>query len=128
MAVTLNVDIYLNFFVLYRGHSEVDRHFGSGKKVLRFGAHDGPITTVEEIFSSFAKLSNIIIQKIIIPQNLYKVKKLSKQVIKYFQWHLIPDGKIYYRELSGIGNWTMQTINYEILNNPDCIIQGKKYK
>ena len=74
IAITFRIDIYLNFFGPSHGHSEVDGHFGAGKRNLRFNSIGKPITSEQEIFTAFSKLPKTFIQKITITKNSFLVK------------------------------------------------------
>jgi len=48
----------LNYFGPYHGHSEIDAHFGNGKRKLRMNAGAGPVFSKAQIVRAFSDLPN----------------------------------------------------------------------
>ena len=111
LGTILNVKIHLNYFAPYHGHSEVDAHFGQGKRNLRNQAKNGPIVCEEQIYSSFRQLPSTQVELITPLQAPSQLKPFSKQIKKWFEWFLF-QGKIFCREKSGEGEWTEQFVQF----------------
>ena len=87
----------------HHGHSEVDGHFGSGKRTLRADGNGGPISERSQVVAAFEKLSNTTVHDLDVEKMDEKVDPLKKQIRKWFEWHLNPEGKVLCREKSGVG-------------------------
>jgi len=76
----------LNYFGAYHGHSEIDAHFGCGKRKLRINAGDGPVFSKAQIEKALSELPNTTVLNIDPPALDLKVKSFEEQIRKWFQW------------------------------------------
>ena len=61
LAIGLKVHVFIHYFAPHHGHSEVDGHFGSGKRTLRADGNGGPISERSRVVAAFEKLSDTTI-------------------------------------------------------------------
>ena len=107
------IEMELNYYAPYHGHSQVDGHFGLGKMKLRNNAKDGPVCDAKMVQESFSQLKNTTATFIKIVECNLIVEKLLN-IRKYFQWKLGEDGIVRCRERSGEGEWVQQGIEWHI--------------
>jgi len=108
VATAFQLNIILNYFAPNHGHSEVDGHFGCGKRHLRNSGNDGPITNSNQIIQSFSKLPNTLTKQIVPVNTPLHLKPLAQQIRKWFEWWITPSGQLFCREKTGQGSWVQQ--------------------
>ena len=112
LSKTRKVQILVNFFAPYHGHSECDGHFGAVKTELKSSALNGPVTSKEQILEAFKRVQgkskiHSKVQLITVPKNEINLQPLKNQIQKFLEWEFFPDGRCRSRELTrSDGPWT----------------------
>lgn len=113
LATEYDINIELNYFAPYHGHSECDGHFGQGKRKMRETLGPQPLSQRKDLVDASSKLPNTS-TKIIpsITQLDLGVKLLEEGVRRFFLFAFDEVHGLRCRRLTNEGRWTKQNIDY----------------